>query len=209
MSGLRPGGAELTRQLLANVQLQPGDSVLDLGCGKGESLSLLRKEYHCCPTGLEPNPEHRTAAEAANPGIPVLEGRAESLPFPEQSFQLVLAECVLSLCEPVETALSEIKRVLLPGGTLLLSDVYARKQPLSGGCGMLRQLYSLPQLESFLQQAGFSIRKTENANAELLQMLGQLILEKGPEEAYACLGLDACALKQSSPGYILITAEAI
>jgi len=74
---------------------------------------------------------------------------------------------------------------------------------------MLRQLYSLPQLESFLQQAGFSIRKTENANAELLQMLGQLILEKGPEEAYACLGLDACALKQSSPGYILITAEAI
>ncbi|MDO4732092.1 MAG: class I SAM-dependent methyltransferase [Bacillota bacterium] len=207
MNGLRPGGLELSRQLLANVHLHPGDAVLDLGCGRGESLALLREDYACCPFGLEPDAEHRAVAQARNPGIPILDGRAESLPFPDQSFHLVLAECVLSLCEPLEAALSEIRRVLKPGGTLLLSDVYARKEALSGGTAMLRRLYSLPQLEQALRQAGFSIRREEEAKAVLLQMLGQLILEKGPEEAYACLGVDACRLKQASPGYILITAE--
>lgn len=209
MSGLRPGGSELSRQLLTNVQLRPGARILDLGCGKGESLALLREEYACLPTGLEPNAAYRAAAQAANPGIKILDGLAESLPFPDQSFQVVLAECVLSLSEPVEAALSEIKRVLLPGGILLLSDVYARKQAVYGGCGMLRKLYTLPQLEALLQQAGFGIRRQENANAALLQMLGQMILEHGPEATYACLGLDACALKQASPGYILITAEVL
>lgn len=205
MNTLRPGGLDLTQRLLDLAEAAPGSTLLDLGCGAGESLAFLQSRYVC--SGLEPDPDRRSVAQAANPTIPIVAGRAERLPFPDHSFQLVLAECVLSLTEPLSTALAEIRRVLAPDGLLLLSDVYARKQPRTVNQGMLGRLLSLPQWEAALTQEGFHIRNQEDADRSLTQMLCQLILERGTEEAYAQLGLDGCSLRQTGAGYILMIGE--
>lgn len=207
MSSFRPGGLDLTQRLLDLAGAAPGSALLDLGCGAGESLAFLQTRYIC--TGLEPDLHRRRAAQAANPTIPVVDGRAEQLPFPDHSFQLVLAECVLSLTQPLSAALAEIRRVLVPGGLLLLSDVYARKQPKLVNHGMLGQLLSLPQWEEALTQEGFRIRSQEETNRSLTQMLCQLILDLGPAEAYAQLGLDGCGLRQAGAGYILMIGESL
>lgn len=208
MSGLRPGGLELTRQLLAMTKVKPGMRALDIGCGRGESLSLLSGEFGCQVWGLEPDAENRAAAQAANPGREILPGRGEELPFPAGSFDLVLAECVLSLFDPVEQALQEIHRVLRIGGVLLLSDVYGKKSSLRGAKGMLRNLYTLEELAALLQEAGFCLKQQAHADDSLLQMLGQMIFDLGQEETYARLGLDRCCLRETGIAYILMRGDA-
>ena len=207
MSALRPGGEALTRRLLAFSPPQPGERLLDLGCGAGQSLALLRENGVCDLTGLEPDADLREQARAANPGVPILAGRGEDLPFKDGSFHLVLAECVVSLLDPVEKGLAELGRVLVPGGRLLLSDVYAQREAARADRGMLRQLYTREELTALLEQAGFRVCRVEMAERELRQMLGQMIFDYGMEEAYARLGLDGCALKRSGVGYLLLLAE--
>lgn len=130
---LRPGGLALTERALAACRFPSRARILDLGCGPGATLSRLR-EADLCAVGLDAS--SLFAAEAAAIA-PALQGRGQALPFRDGCLDGVFCECVLSASGDAEACLTEIARVLRPGGMLMLSDLYLRQgdAPAAGlGC---------------------------------------------------------------------------
>jgi SAM-dependent methyltransferase len=118
----------LSQELLALADIRPGMRVLDAGCGFGGTLASLREKVE----GLELvglNIDERQLQRAAalihpRPGssLGFVAADACTLPFADASFDRVLAvECIFHF--PSRDAfLSEVRRVLRPGGVLVLSD---------------------------------------------------------------------------------------
>jgi len=124
-AGIRPGGLELTRRGLVHARLAPGDAALDIGCGTGVTMTFLR-EHSIQALGIDSSAALLDQARARNPGLLLLQGEGEALPFADQSFDAVLLECVLSLVQDRSRVLRECHRVLGPEGRIIVTDVYAR-----------------------------------------------------------------------------------
>jgi ubiquinone/menaquinone biosynthesis methyltransferase len=112
------------------LAVQPGQHVLDVGCGTGSVTRLLARDAG--PTGmvvgLDPSPGMLKAARrvAPEPGaapIRWVEGYGESLPFPDASFDRVTAQFSLRNMADWRRGLAEMRRVLRPGGRLVLLDL--------------------------------------------------------------------------------------
>ena len=92
---------------------QAGERILDLGCGDGqltERIAAAGAEV----TGIDASPNMVAAARAR--GIDAKEGSAESLPFPDQSFDAVFSNAVLHWVRGQDAMMTEVRRVLRPGG---------------------------------------------------------------------------------------------
>ena len=115
---------------LRYARIEPGDTVLDLGCGSGiDSILAARRTG---PTGrvlaLDFLPEmlERTAAAAAEAdldNVETIEGEMEAIPIPDESVDCVISNGVLNLSPRKARALAECARVLRPGGELCLADL--------------------------------------------------------------------------------------
>ena len=153
------------RTLLAAAR---GD-VLELGAGTGGNLALY-------PANLgrlvlsEPDPHMRTMLRrklADRPGVEVADAAAEVLPFPERSFDTVVATLVLCSVRDPQRVIAEVRRVLRPGGTFLFLEhvaapagTWARRaqrvlEPpwklIAGNCHLTRETGPL------LEAAGFEL----------------------------------------------------
>lgn len=112
---MRPGWESSGDQLEALVRgyLTPDSHVLDLGCGRGGLVELIWRDVKLA-AGLDPDipslSEHRA------PGMPVLRGVGEHLPFAGESFDLVVSVWVLEHVKEPLKVLREVARVLRPGG---------------------------------------------------------------------------------------------
>jgi SAM-dependent methyltransferase len=96
-------------------------NVLDLGCGDGELLSLLaaRDQAGLTLTGIDLSPaELAVAAERLGGRARLIEARAQALPLPPASVDIVLSHLALMLMDDVEAVVESIRRVLKPGGEL-------------------------------------------------------------------------------------------
>ena len=137
---------------------------LDVGCGTGRGLTLYRPEVGVI--GLDPAWDSLGRARRRAPGVPLVQGSAEALPFRDRTFDTVIASLVFcSVAEPAR-GLTEVKRVLRPDGRLrMIEHVRSRRswkaafqnrvQPfwtwLSGGCHPNRET------ERAVEDAGFVI----------------------------------------------------
>jgi arsenite methyltransferase len=110
--------------------LNPGDAVLDLGCGAGvDSLVAARLVgaagrvvgLDVTPAMIERARSNQARLVLANLTFQV--GDAEALPFPDQEFDAVISNGVFNLTLDKEKALSEAHRVLKPGGRLMMADM--------------------------------------------------------------------------------------
>jgi ubiquinone/menaquinone biosynthesis C-methylase UbiE len=113
---------------LRSVQLKPGYRLLDVGFGTGNTLAALYRSYGDMVElyGIEPSKDMAKEARRRLPGknIHLQIAKAEDLPFGAGYFDYVLCSLVMHHL-PFETkqkALQEIRRVLKPGGSLILSD---------------------------------------------------------------------------------------
>lgn len=100
-----------------------GRRVLDVGCGAGPLLETLR-DQGAVVTGIEPSAKMLDLArERLGDTVPLHQGGlgAEPLPFPDDSFDDAVACLVLHYLEDWSGPLAEIRRVLVPGGRLIVA----------------------------------------------------------------------------------------
>lgn len=113
-----PGGQMLTKRMIQRA-LQGGwltkhSRLLDLGCGSGETVKLLRS-MNFQAEGIDLRADKHEAY--------LVKGDASLLPWKEHFFQGVLAECTLSVMDTGKV-LPEVLRILEPGGIFLVSDIF-------------------------------------------------------------------------------------
>jgi len=124
------GARSVYRSVVTVAELRPGVRVLEVGCGTGNlTLTAARAQPDADVVGLDPDERalHRARRKARRAGLAVRfdHGYAQALPYPDSSQDRVLSSLMLHHLGrgAQREMLSEICRVLVPAGLLLLADI--------------------------------------------------------------------------------------
>lgn len=167
------------RTLVEYLDPQPGDRILDAGCGMGFQLTLLSRISDATFIGVELSEERlREAQRQVGPRASFVVGDVTRLPFEEGSVDKMILSEVLEHLPDDASALEEALRVLRPGGVLAITvpnkhypflwdpPNYVRerlglghftREPLSGIWTDHRRLYTQEALTCLLRESGFEV----------------------------------------------------
>lgn len=178
---------------VSKAALQPGESVLDLGCGGGvDAIIAARlvgeagKVYglDMTPDMLELARENARAAGVDN--ITYIEGLIEDIPLPDAAVDVVLSNCVINLSDDRPVVLREALRVLKPGGRFVVSDIVefgpvpaAARDDLCIIAGTTNGMMSADAYLQLLQDVGFARAEIEPKTVYTLEVLREKSERKG------------------------------
>jgi ubiquinone/menaquinone biosynthesis C-methylase UbiE len=160
---------KLRQRTINLAQLQPGEQVLDVGCGTGTlAMEVARRVGRPGRVaGVDPGTQQiaRARTKTARRNVPVdfQVGVIEQLPFPDQTFDVVFSTLMMHhLPAPIKRqGLAEIARVLKPGGRLVIAD-FTHKQERAGLAARFHAGGSrIQDLETLLKEANFGQLATE------------------------------------------------
>src|SRR4029079_1810769 len=136
--------------------------ILDVGCGTGANLLMLSKFGDAEGVDLSED----ALAFCRERGLENVKlGAAEKLPYDDGTFDLVTALDVVEHLDDDLGGLSEMRRVLRPGGrVLLVVPTFMFLWGLQDDVSNHRRRYRMPELRSVLEQAGFEVERTTYAN---------------------------------------------
>lgn len=122
--GFLCSGAAYRKWTLRRNGLRPGHQLLDVACGTGLVAVAAMKVMGGAEgiTCLDPSEGMMAEAKKKLPAR-FVQGRAEQLPFPDNSFDFLTMGYALRHVTALETAFSEYRRVLKPGGRILIMEV--------------------------------------------------------------------------------------
>ncbi|OCK55013.1 hypothetical protein LMTR3_09570 [Bradyrhizobium sp. LMTR 3] len=180
-------GGPASKGLLAAARLKPGERVLDVACGTGVVARAAVDVVGPTGTvaGLDINPGMLATARKQVPSgnsIDWYEASAESMPLPDRSFDVVLCQMGLQFMANKPAAVTEMHRVLTPGGRALVTvpgpepdPFYIMGDALSRRIGpelaaFERTVFSLhdeAEMRKLLEEAGFGRVEVEAATARL------------------------------------------
>lgn len=152
--------------LVEAVRLLPGQSLLDVGCGRGELLRALATRFPAAGRLVGVDPSLAMLAQAKrglkSPAIEWVLGEIEALPFDDASFDWVVCDCSFNHAADPARAAAELFRVLKPNGRAVVAEpvtrtplpVAVKQDPQAraacwGGC------LTLLELEKLFRDAGF------------------------------------------------------
>jgi len=117
------------REIIAGLDIKPGASVLDLGCGTGVLFPILLDKVgrEGCITGLDICGEMLKRAQAKGYAIECVQGDAQNLPLRDQAFDWVICNAAFPHFLDKPFALREIRRVLKDGGQLVICHPKSRE----------------------------------------------------------------------------------
>jgi arsenite methyltransferase len=151
------------------ANLQPGETVLDLGSGGGLDCFLAASQVgesgHVMGVDMTPEMLERARQSAQRLGLTNVEfreGFLEALPVEAASVDVVISNCVINLSPDKPQVLREIYRVLKPGGRISISDIVTnrpvseeRKKDMEDWCGCTSGALPSQEYREDLRQAGF------------------------------------------------------
>jgi demethylmenaquinone methyltransferase/2-methoxy-6-polyprenyl-1,4-benzoquinol methylase len=133
--GFLCSGSAYRRRTLKNHGLHPGDQLLDVACGTGlvavgaATILTSPTQITCLDASAGMLDVARTKLNAH-----FVQGRAEALPFPDNSFDFLTMGYALRHVTDLETTFREFRRVLKPAGKLLILEVTKPESRLGGLC---------------------------------------------------------------------------
>lgn len=141
--------------------VDPGGPGLEVGVGTGIFAQALDAEV-----GLDP--ARACLQRTRDRGVAPVQGVGEALPFRDGSFDRVLLLTSLCFLDDVAAALAEVRRVLAPGGAVVVSEIprdsawgrrYQRRGDAGEGIYAGITLRTVPETEDILEEAGFAVEE--------------------------------------------------
>lgn len=151
--------------VLAQIEAEPFRSLLDVGCGTGAILSKITRKAKLCGIDLSSSMVDR-AKETLEEKAELVVGDAETLPWPDKTFDTVCCTFSFHHYPYPEKVLSEMNRVLRKGGRLILADPWLPSPLLQLMNWMMRysksgdrHMYSKHELQSLFAGSGLMLQR--------------------------------------------------
>ena len=165
----------LYRKVLEQLNLSEDDLVLDAGCGSG-MFSTLAIETGANVVGIDAAPGLLEIARRRNPQNNFLEEELESMPFPGDSFNVVVGFNSFQYAGNFADALREAKRVLKPGGRLVVA--IWDKPEYSDGTEVLKAIGTLLPPPPPGTPGPFALSEDGKVE-EVLEAIGMKLIQRG------------------------------
>jgi ubiquinone/menaquinone biosynthesis C-methylase UbiE len=124
----------LSAQFAELADVEPGQRVIDVGCGPGAlTAELVQRLGASAVAAVDPSKPFVEAARMRHPGVDVRLAPAEDVPFPDDAFDAALAQLVVHFMSDPVSGLAEMARVTRPGGVVAACvwDLAGGRAPIS------------------------------------------------------------------------------
>jgi sarcosine/dimethylglycine N-methyltransferase len=175
-------GITATQELAAQLALQPGERVLDIGSGIGGPARWFAAKFEVHVTGIDLTPQFCAAAEALTAAtgladrVRIIQGSALALPVPDGAFDAAYSQNVIMNIADKKLFYREAFRALRPGGRLALSNLCAGPAgepyfPVPWATTRDTSFLATPEaMRADLVAAGFEIADFRDITAEIREV---------------------------------------